>query len=245
MKLPLEYQAIPEYFDAWNNGEDTEVKNDFLEEILKKNGVKTVLDMTCGTGSQVFYLAERGYDVTGSDFSPALLDQARKKALDKNLNLQFIDGDVRSLRVGQFDAVITMFNAVGHLTKFGFEQAMRNVFENLKDGGLYVFDLFDLEATTPNVMADFACCMKANVDGITVLKSQCSVLNEKRGRLTSYDVYTFQKNGQKPRTKDHAFSLQLYRAQELSALLLRTGFHDVSHHAWPAQHSLLTVAQKC
>jgi 2-polyprenyl-3-methyl-5-hydroxy-6-metoxy-1,4-benzoquinol methylase len=33
--------------------------------------------MTCGTGSQVFYLADRGYEVIGSDFSPALIEQAQ------------------------------------------------------------------------------------------------------------------------------------------------------------------------
>nr|WP_106331215.1 class I SAM-dependent methyltransferase [Legionella pneumophila] len=71
--LPLEYQKMPEYFDAHNINEETETKNALIEKLLRKQNVKSVLDMTCGTGSQVFYLAKRGYDVVGSDFSPSLL----------------------------------------------------------------------------------------------------------------------------------------------------------------------------
>jgi len=68
--------------------------------------------MTCGTGSQVFYLAVRGYEVVGSDFSPALLDRARSKAKEMNRNIIFIDGDIRKVNAGKFDAVITIFNAM-------------------------------------------------------------------------------------------------------------------------------------
>ncbi|HLB43127.1 MAG TPA: class I SAM-dependent methyltransferase [Gammaproteobacteria bacterium] len=93
--LPFEYQQMPEYFDAHNVSEQTEAKNAVVEKLLKEQKVKTVLDMTCGTGSQVFYLAERGYEVIGSDFSPALLDQARSKAKKMNRDITFIDGDMR------------------------------------------------------------------------------------------------------------------------------------------------------
>ncbi len=49
--LPLEYQKYPEYFDMFNINDDTEIKNQVIEQILIKHNVKTVLDMTCGTGS--------------------------------------------------------------------------------------------------------------------------------------------------------------------------------------------------
>lgn len=71
--LPFEYQKNPELFDSLNIGDDTESKNSGLERLLRTNEFKTVLDMTCGTGSQVFYLINHGYEVVGSDFSPALL----------------------------------------------------------------------------------------------------------------------------------------------------------------------------
>ena len=64
-----EYQQMPDYFEAHNISEQTEAKNALIEKLLKLQNVKTVFDMTCGTGSQVFYLAERGYEVIGSDLA--------------------------------------------------------------------------------------------------------------------------------------------------------------------------------
>ena len=56
MAYASQYQQMPEYFDAHNVNDQTEAEK-CSNEVLKKQKVKTVLDMTCGTGSQVFYLA--------------------------------------------------------------------------------------------------------------------------------------------------------------------------------------------
>jgi ubiquinone/menaquinone biosynthesis C-methylase UbiE len=48
--LPLEYQILPEYFNAWNVNDDTASKNAVIEELLKAHNAQTVLDLTCGTG---------------------------------------------------------------------------------------------------------------------------------------------------------------------------------------------------
>ena len=144
--LPLEYSELSEYFDVHNVGDDTDAKNEVIQKLLRKYNVRTVLDFTCGTGSQVFFLTKFGFRVTGADFSPKLLDIARKKAKKDNFDISFIDGDMRTLQAGKFDSVITIFNAIGHLTKYDFEKAIRNICKNLKPGGIYVFDIFNLEA---------------------------------------------------------------------------------------------------
>ena len=53
--------------------ENYEKINNFLNKIFKKNKVKKVLDMTCGTGVQALYLANRRYNVTASDISKEML----------------------------------------------------------------------------------------------------------------------------------------------------------------------------
>ncbi len=45
---------------------------------------------------------------------------------------------MRTVKIGKFDAVISAFNAVGYLTKAGFEKAMRSVHANLNDGVLSI-----------------------------------------------------------------------------------------------------------
>ena len=127
--LPLEYSKLSEYYDVLSQGND-DSKNRTIEGLLKEHKVKTVLDLTCGTGSQVFWLAKHGYKVTGADFSPALLEIARAKAEKEKIDVTLIEGDMRTINVGEFNAVVTIFNAIGHLTKADLEKAMRNINKN-------------------------------------------------------------------------------------------------------------------
>jgi SAM-dependent methyltransferase len=86
---------MPEYFDAYSVSEDTNCKNVLIEKLLQAYGVKTVLDLTCGTGSQVFFLNNLGYGVVGADFSPALLEVARHKLQIINHIIYVIDDEFR------------------------------------------------------------------------------------------------------------------------------------------------------
>lgn len=249
--LPLEYKKLPQYFDAHNISDDTELKNSVLKKILRKYEVKTVLDLTCGTGSQVFFLAQHGFDIVGSDFSLELIKIARNKAKEKKLNLKFIDGDMRTIKVGNFDSAITMFNAVGHLTKSGFEKAIKNIGKNLKDGGIYVFDIFNLEAMTDEVVSNFAMYLQRQVGDTKIHNVQCSTIDRKNGFLTSYDNYTFQTNAKTPKIINNKFSLQIYTAKELREMLARNGFKtleqcgiDGSNFLAKKTTSILTVAKK-
>lgn len=249
--LPLEYKRLPEYFDALNINDDTDIKNGVIENLLKKCKVKTVLDLTCGTGSQVFFLTKRNYKCIGVDFSPALLAIARKRAGNEKLDIQFIAGDMRTLKVGTFDAVITIFNAIGHLTKTGFEKTIRNIRHNLKDGGIYVFDILNLEAMTDLVVADLAYCVHKEINESQIFVVQCSTIDKENGRLSSYDNYTIQKNADKPENFNHKSSLQLYTAKELKEMLAKNGFEIIGQYGMDGSEfsekkttNILTVARK-
>lgn len=252
--LPLEYQEMPEYFDSCNVSDDTETKNALIEKILRNHKVETVLDLTCGTGSQVFFLTKRGYKVTGADFSPDLLKIARKKAKKDNIHnipAKFIDGDMRTLQVGQFDAAITIFNAVGHLTKSDFEKTMKNIHQNLKVGGLYVFDILNLQAISNKNIHDLAYHIQKKVNNTQILATQCQTIDKKNGLLTSYDSVMIQKNAHKPKRIEHEFKLQIYTAKQLHAMLKRNGFEIIEQYGMDGTAfipnetiSMLTIAKK-
>jgi ubiquinone/menaquinone biosynthesis C-methylase UbiE len=249
--LPYEYQKYPEFFDALNINEHTEEKNALIESLLKQQNVKTVLDLTCGTGSQVFYLAKQDYEIIGADFSPDLIKIARKRARAEKVNVKFIDGDMRNLQVGTFDAVITIFNAVGHLTKTGFEKAMRNIYKNLKPGGVYIFDILNLEAMNDQRVADLSWHVYKKLKDVQIHTVQYSVIDRAKGRLTAYDTVVTQRKVNKPESFNSKFSLQIYSAKELKDMLVKSGFKTLAQYDMDGSTfsnkkstSILTVAQK-
>lgn len=249
--LPLEYQLLPEYFDVLSHDNNSDKKNAVIEAILRKYKVKTVLDLTCGTGCQVFWLAKLGYEVTGSDFSLPLVKIARNKAKQQKIKVDFIEGDMREIRVGNFDAVITIFNAIGHLTKAGFSKAIRNIRANLKDDGIYVFDIFNLNAMNKKTVSNLAMDFTKNVDDTKLHAIQHSKINKKTGLLTSFDVLTIKQGLNKPKIFKSKFSLQIYTAKQIRKILADNGFEvldqcetDGSKFLEYKSLNILTVARK-
>jgi len=54
------------------------------------------LDLGCGTGTNVLWLAQRGWTAVGVDFSPLAIESARRKA-DWTSGAMFVEGDVTRL----------------------------------------------------------------------------------------------------------------------------------------------------
>ncbi|MGA8165580.1 MAG: bifunctional GNAT family N-acetyltransferase/class I SAM-dependent methyltransferase [Waddliaceae bacterium] len=227
--LPLEYSSLSNYYDllSQGNGESTHLG---IEKILRDNKAKTVLDLTCGTGAQVLWLTRKGFQVVGSDQSHELLKIASEKAKDAGFSIFFHQADMREVRLGKFDAVITIFNAIGHLNKEDFEKALKNIKENLSPGGIYVFDIFNLEALTEEAVRNLAMDIKKSTDNTIIRHIQESILDRASGLLTSFDEFYIQMGAKEPVIIKEKFSLQLYTAHELKSMLARNGFEMVGQY---------------
>lgn len=247
---PSHYNKEAESYDAFNEKGSGQI-NQLIGNIFKKHGVKSVLDLTCGTGSQVFSLTKMGYEIVGADINSKMLKIAMNKAKEEKLPLKFLKGDMRSIQVGEFDAVITIFNAIGHLTRVDFEEAMRNVHRNLKDGGLYIFDIFNLSHLLEGNNITELTIDWQEVMGDTKLREiQYSTIS-KDGILASYDTYYEQKGGNKPKISRSSQTLQVYTAKQLTEMLHRNGFNvldqcniDGSKFIENKSDRILTVAKK-
>ncbi len=245
------------YAKVYDKTEATEteartLKNRTIEGILKRYGTRTVLDLTCGTGDQVFWLAERGYGVVGSDISPAMLSVARRRAMLRKMRIKFLQGDMRNVEAGTFDAAITIFNAVGHLSKQGFERAMRNIRDNLKDGGIYVFDILNASMSKP-LEEGLLVNTVTEAGAVAVHKLQVCRINRRSGILTMDEVFcTWRKNGRIKIGKPVRWTMQIYGAKELRDMLARNGFKVLGQYSWPDggrflgknSSAILTVARK-
>ncbi len=225
--LPTHYDTSSDTYDAFNEAISLDMNNR-VAALLKSHApsCKTILDVTCGTGSQVFSLTKRGYEVTGSDINERMLQVARKKAQESfpGLVSRLHHADMRFVRLGQYDAVISMFNAVGHLTREDFELAMHHIRLSLHTGGIYVFDIFNADYLRAGSNIS-----KLTIDWISQKNNQ--IIREIQysdididGILLSYTLlYKTNPRGRRSVLKS-VQTLQVYAAEELADMLSRSGF---------------------
>jgi ubiquinone/menaquinone biosynthesis C-methylase UbiE len=108
-----------------------------LLEYVKLPDQANVLDIGCGTGKLLNYLASEFTDLrgTGLDFSPGMLTQARQSR-NHRPRLIFVQGNAESLPFAesQFDAV---FNTISFLHYQHPEQVLSEVKRVLRVGGRF------------------------------------------------------------------------------------------------------------
>lgn len=91
--------------------------NSIIQEYVG-NQAHSVLDITCGIGTQTLGLAQMGYSVTASDLSAQEVERARQEATRRGLAISFSVADMREAYThhqSQFDVVISCDNSVPHL----------------------------------------------------------------------------------------------------------------------------------
>jgi len=200
------------------------VRPDFIQAQLgKRPKIKRVLDMTCGTGAQCIHIARSGYSVTASDLSQHMIDIAASKASAERLDIDFHTADMCDVSLGEFDAIISMYNAIGHLTKADFRTTAKNALQHLTPGGLYAFDIFDrsLMHMTPTYrLID----RMREVDGTYYVRFSKFSFDANNG-IISVELQTFiQKQFAEPTEVTQRFTLQAYTASELRRIVTDAGF---------------------
>lgn len=136
------FENYGRYYDLFYQSKDYLQEVSFLEKVGNFQIGQSVLDLGCGTGGHIIPLALRGYQATGVDLSKTMIDQAQDKAFLQNASITFLQGDVRSVRMGtKFDRVISMFAVMGYQIKNSdFLSALRTAREHLEVNGFFIFD---------------------------------------------------------------------------------------------------------
>jgi 2-polyprenyl-3-methyl-5-hydroxy-6-metoxy-1,4-benzoquinol methylase len=87
---------------------DTQITPPEVMEFISRTQPGKALDLGCGTGTNAVTLARRGWQVTGIDFAPKAVRQARRKAAGEGLQIEFHTADVTDLGMlaGVYDYVL-------------------------------------------------------------------------------------------------------------------------------------------
>ncbi|OGI00566.1 MAG: hypothetical protein A2Y25_07670 [Candidatus Melainabacteria bacterium GWF2_37_15] len=113
MNIREMFDSIADKYDFLNNlislGLHKNIKKCAIKHVPLKQGAK-VLDLCTGTGDIVILLSEKNVEITAVDFSPNMLEIAKKRAKNRK-NISFMQADVLNLPFNDetFDAVFISF----------------------------------------------------------------------------------------------------------------------------------------
>jgi len=127
-------------YDNENFTQGTIGECDFIEKEIDFNKSLKIIDIGCGTGRHSIELAKRGYKVTGIDLSESLLNRAKAKA--QNLQIDFQKHDARKLPFkSEYDLAIMFCEGAFPLMEtdeMNYE-ILRNATNSLKAAGKLIF----------------------------------------------------------------------------------------------------------
>jgi len=133
-KYPLE--SLP-----WELGRPRELLVELVERGVIRKG--KALDICCGAGTNMIYLGEKGFDVTGIDISSKAVEYAREKAARAHVKIRFQVQNFLNLPFDdeEFDFVFDM--GCFHHVKVGDRDTyIKGVHRVLKRGGQYLMVCF-------------------------------------------------------------------------------------------------------
>jgi SAM-dependent methyltransferase len=203
-----------------------------LIEILKGAPPLSVLDCTCGIGTQAIGLALRGFTVHATDLSAEAVKRARREAAALGAQLTFGVADLLQLDAqveGQFDVVLAFDNALAHfLTDYDLQTAIRNMAAKTVPGGLWMASFRDYDrllqdrprATQPQVVD--------TPEGRRISFQVWDWLGD--GRSYTLNHHTVKQAGDGWETSCRVTQLRAWRRAELSLILSQAGLSDIQWH---------------
>lgn len=139
------YSRLAELYDTLMGDVDYESWADYIDEVMQTHHPEPfdVMEVACGTGSVVLSLAElECYRLTGTDLSPSMINVAKQKALDFEVDVHFEPAAFSELSfTNKFDCVYAVFDSINYLHEDReVIEALNSIHRTLKKDGLFIFD---------------------------------------------------------------------------------------------------------
>jgi SAM-dependent methyltransferase len=189
-----------------------------LAKLLRLEPGACVLDLCCGPGRFSIELARRGYRATGVDRTVLYLNEARQRARQQKLDVEFVRSDMRRfVRPRAFDACINMFTSFGYFKNQADDfRVCRNVHRSLRSGGRFL-----IQAAGKEWLARHFQPSDWHEEAGTFMLEERKVAPGWTGLENRWVLI------QKGEVREFRFFLRVYSGVELRDLLKRAGFAKV------------------
>ena len=142
MEKHAAYAHLAKWFEYLNDDCGYENWSQYLIAKLSRYSLVTGLDIGCGGGWFTRAFQQYGYQMTGMDISPEMLDFAQETALKKGIRSEYILGDIAKTKLlARFDFATAINDCVNYIPKNKLSEAFKNVRGALKKGGVFLFDI--------------------------------------------------------------------------------------------------------
>jgi SAM-dependent methyltransferase len=191
-----------------------------------------LLDLACGHGRIANSLADRGVHVTGLDATPSFLDLARNDAAARGVEVEYVEGDMRSLPWRErFDRVLNWFTSFGYFEDDENRGVLAEAYKALKPDGLLAVETLNRDRL-----------LQVYEDEIVTERDADQMIDRHRFDMQtsrSHDERTIIRGGKK---RTFEFSVRTLTAAELRAWMLDAGFGEA--RAFGEDGELLTLEHR-
>ena len=118
---------------------------EFYLDLARRYGAGGVVDVACGTGAVLLYLAQNGIDIDGTDLSEEMCRVAGRKAEQMGLRVHIFPADMTAFSSGRkYSLAIIARSGFMHLPTQELQiRALKNLREQLLPGGILTLNTFD------------------------------------------------------------------------------------------------------
>jgi glycine/sarcosine N-methyltransferase len=226
--LADEYHLI---FGSWD--QTVKWQGEVLDALLRSEtgrGSLSILDCSCGIGTQAIGLALLGYSLTATDLSSRSVERAKEEAERCGAQIAFGTADFRALEgsvEGTFDAVISCDNALPHmLSRDDLLSAARSIRSKVREGGLFLASIRDYDELLkqrPGVT------MPKVIDTPEGRRVYFQVWDwDEDGRAYVFNLFLLSEEGEAWRTVHHDAPYRAVLRDELRDVLEEAGFSDIT-----------------
>ncbi len=187
---------------------------------------QTVLDLACGEGTFAVARAKKGLQVTGVDLSPQMLQFARERAKEQNVNVEFVLQDMRSLSFGEsFDLATCWFDSLNYLLELeDLEKTFAGVYRALKKAGLFIFDMNTVHGLAVN-WPRYPCYVQQDTAGLFEVHRPGY---DFATNVATMKITGFVKEGNRWTRMDEEHQERGYTLKDIRQCLQKAGFQELA-----------------
>lgn len=215
------------YYNAFYQDKDYQAEAVQVDSLLKKYGtnIHSVINYGCGTGRHDLALCRLGYQCTGIDMSPLMIEIARENAKNEAVTIDFSVADIRTYEPqGKYDAVISLFHVMSYQnSNQDIMDAFRAARQALDQGGIFLFDVW----YGPGVLSDKPAVRVKEIEDEQnkLVRIARPIMHDRENVVdVCYEVYVIEKETGNTKTIHEVHNMRYFFRPELEFLLKEAGF---------------------